>query len=175
MASEKPSAACMDILWTRRGRSEMKSWPFSKAEWATVSNAALPVVNSGLADDTAARASHLVGLRDVLAQLRARHGDHPVLLETEAEFTEDDGERVSLYRRAVGIAEANGIQTLTIRLSLSRLLLDMGQPDAAHHELLACEGELANGDQSDRASWAELVAETRHPVHATSNHDCEQE
>ena len=140
----------------------MQSWPFNKAEWAAVSDAALPVVNAGLAEDDVIRASHLVGLLDVLARLRVRHGDHPVLLETEADFTENDGERVSLYRRAVGVAEANGIQTLTIRLSLSRLLLDMRQHDAAGDELLACEGELPDGDESDRASWAELVAESRH-------------
>ena len=140
----------------------MKSWPFSKAEWASVKDAMLPVVNAGLAEDAVVQASHLIGLLDVLAGLRARHGDHPVLLETEADFTEDDGDRVSLYRRAVSVAEANGIQTLTIRLSLSWLLLDMGQHDAARDELLACEGELADGDESDRASWAELVAKSRH-------------
>ena len=140
----------------------MESWPFSKAEWASVSEAALPVVNASLAEDAVVRASHLIGLLDVLAGLRERHGDHPVLLETEADFTDDDGERVSLYRRAVGVAEANGIQTLTIRLSLSRLLLDRGQHDAARDELLACESELPDGDESDRASWAELIAESRH-------------
>ena len=109
----------------------------------------------------------MVGLVEVLAGLRARHGDHPVLLETEADFTEDDGERVLLYRRAMGVAEANGIQTLTIRLSLSRLLLDTGQHEAARDELLACEGELPDGDESDRASWAELVAESRHATPGT--------
>ena len=146
----------------------MEAWPFSKAEWAAVSEAALPVVNASLADDPVARASHLVGLLDVLARLRVRHGDHPVLLETEADFTEDDGEQVSLYRRAVSVAEANGIQTLTIRLSLSRLLLNMGQRDAARDELLACERELADGDEWDRASWAELIAKSRHALPGTS-------
>jgi hypothetical protein len=43
----------------------------------------------------------LVGLFDVLAGLRARHGDHPVLLETEADFTEDDEVRLALYQQAV--------------------------------------------------------------------------
>lgn len=139
----------------------MDSWPFSKSEWDAVSDAALPIVNAGLTDDAVVRASHLVGLLDVLARLRARHGDHPVLLETEADFTEDGVERILLYRRAVGVAEANGIQTLSIRLSLSRLLLDMGQHDAARDELLTCEGELTDGDESDRASWAELFAESK--------------
>ncbi len=138
----------------------MEPWPFSKAEWISVNDAALPVVNAGLTEDAVVRASHLVGLLDVLADLRARHGEHPALLETEADFIEDDGERVSLYRRAASVAEANGIQTLTIRLSLSQILLALGQQDAARNELLACEGELPSGDESDRATWAELVAES---------------
>ncbi len=139
----------------------MQPWPFSEAEWAAVSEAALPVVNAGLAEDSVLRASHLIGLLDVLAALRARHGDHPILLETEADFAEDDAERVALYRRAVYAAETHGIQTLTIRLSLSMVLLDMGQWKAARDELRACEHELPQGDDSDRKSWAELVAESR--------------
>ncbi|HYH68675.1 MAG TPA: hypothetical protein VD866_28540 [Urbifossiella sp.] len=126
-----------------------------------MSEAALPVVNTGLAGDAVLRASHLLGLRDVLAGLRAEHGEHPVLLETEADFAEDDLERVALYRRAVCVAEEHGIQTLTIRLSLSRVLLDLGQREAARTELLACQDELREGDDADRASWAELVEEAK--------------
>ena len=108
------------------------------------------------------RASHLISLLDVLAGLRARHGEHPVLLEMEADFAEDDFERVALYRRAASVAEAYGIQTLTIRLSLSRVLLDLGLREAARVELLACQDEVPDGDDSDRATWAELVAESKH-------------
>ena len=140
----------------------MEPWPFSEAEWVAVSEAALPVVNAGLAEDAALRASHLIGLLDVLAGLRARHGEHPVLLETEADFADDDAERIALYRRAVSIAETHGIQTLTIRLSLARVLLDMGERKAALDELRACEDEVPEGDNSDCRSWAELVAESQH-------------
>lgn len=139
----------------------MEAFPFTEAEWAAVREAALPVVNAGLADDLVLRSSHLIGLLDVLAGLRARHGDHPVLLETQADFAEDDADRIALYRRAAGIAEANGLPTLSIRLSLARVLLDDGEPEAALAELLACESELAEGDESERASWAGLAAEAR--------------
>lgn len=139
----------------------MEAFPFTEAEWAAVREAARPVVNAWLAEDTVLRASHLVGLLDVLAGLRARHGDHPVLLETEADFTEDDAERVARYRRAAEIAAAHGLPTLSIRLSLARVLLDSGEQGAALAGLLACEGELVEGDESERASWVELVAEAR--------------
>jgi hypothetical protein len=134
-------------------------FPFTEVEWAALSDAALPVVNAGLAGDEVLGATHLVGLLDVLAGLRARYGDHPVLLETEADFTKDDAERVGLYRRAVGIAVAHGLPTLSIRLSLARVLLELGRPQEAAAELSACERELPDGDESERSSWSELAAE----------------
>jgi hypothetical protein len=140
----------------------VEAFPFTEAEWASVREAALPVVNATLAGDQVLRASYLVGLLDVLAGLRARHGDHPVLLATEADFTEDDAEQVGLYRRAGAIAAAHGLPTLSIRLSLAQVLLDGGERDAALAELLACEGELVAGDESARADWAKLAAEARH-------------
>ena len=139
----------------------MEAFPFTEAEWSAVSGAALPVVNAALSGDAVVRASRLGDLLDVLAELRVRHGDHPALLETEADFTEDDGERVALYRRAVAVAVANGLQTLSIRLSLARVLLESGRPSEAAPELAACENELADGDESDRAAWSELAAEAR--------------
>jgi hypothetical protein len=141
----------------------VEAFPFTEAEWAAVSEAALPVVNATLADDAVLRASHLVELLDVLARLRSRHGNHSVLLETEADFVEDEAERLALYQRAVSIAVAHGLPTLSIRLSLAGLLLEMGQQGAARAELLACEGELCDGDDSERASWTELVAQASSP------------
>jgi hypothetical protein len=139
----------------------VEAFPFSNAEWDAVGEAALPVVNAGLADDDVLRTSHLVGLLDVLAQLRERHGEHPTLLETEADFITDNEERVALYQRAARLAAAHELQTLTIRLSLARLLLEMGLREAAHAELLSCESEAREGDESGQALWAELVAESR--------------
>jgi hypothetical protein len=139
----------------------MEEFPFTRAEWDAVGHAALPVVNASLADDDVLRASHLVGLLEVLARLRARYGDHPVLLETEADFLEDDGQRLALYEQAVCNAVANGLPTLSIRLSLARLLLEMGRQSAARDELFACEGEVREGDEWERARWSELVAQSR--------------
>jgi hypothetical protein len=147
-------------LTSRQSRAaRSKEFPLTKAEWAAVAEAALPVVNATLADDPVLRASHLEGLLEVLAGLRACHGDHPVLLETEADFAEEDAERIALYRRAAGIALAHGLPTLSIRLSLARALLDTGAPPAALAELSACENELGLGDASARESWANLVVE----------------
>ncbi|MBW3541369.1 MAG: hypothetical protein KY476_13965 [Planctomycetes bacterium] len=126
-----------------------------------MSDAAWPVVDATLADDPLLRDSHLVGLLDVLAELRARYGDHPVLLETEADFAEDDRERAALYQRAVHIAVSHGLPTLSIRVSLARLLLEAGEREAAAAQLRACEDEVCGGDESERASWEEVARASR--------------
>jgi hypothetical protein len=139
----------------------VEEFPFTGAEWDGVNEAALPLINATFAEDDALRASCLIELREVLGELRARHGDHPVLLETEADFAEDDAERVALYRRAAGIAAAHRLPTLGIRLSLAQVLLGTGEPGAALAELLACESELVGGEEPERASWAKLAAAAR--------------
>ncbi|MGL6072558.1 MAG: hypothetical protein ACRC8S_00220 [Fimbriiglobus sp.] len=135
----------------------MEAWPFRKEEWAKVSDAALLIVNASSAEDDVLQASHFAGLQEVLADLQATHGEHPVLLETEADFTNDPDESIPLYRQAIRLAEAHSLQTLTIRLSLAQVFLDLGQKEAARLELLACQHELVDADTSDREAWVELA------------------
>lgn len=138
----------------------MEAWPFSEEEWQAVGDAALPVVNAHFARDEVLRASCLLTLCEILDDLRTRHGDHPILLETEADFTDEDEERLPLYGRAIAAAEAHETQTLTIRISLAEALLRLSRPAEARAELLACRDEMQESeDESDRRSWSELVAE----------------
>ncbi len=135
----------------------MEAFPFTDAEWDAIKGAALPVVNASLAEDLPLRASALVELLDKLDGLRARYGDHPVLLETQADFSDENPERVALYRRAAAVAEAHRLPTLSIRLSLAELLLDGGEGWAAAAELLACKEEAAKADKFEQAWWADLA------------------
>ena len=138
----------------------MGAWPFSEDEWRAVSDAALAVVNAGMAEDEVLNASHLITLREVLADLRSRHGDHPWLLETEADFGDEDSERVELYEQAVRIATVYDMQTLTIRLALAQTFLNACQSAKAREALLACRDEADDTkDSSDRQEWADLLAE----------------
>ncbi len=137
------------------------SFPFTQAEWSEVADVALLVVNSTLTDDHVLRASHLLDLLDVLANLQTRYGDHPVLLETQADLTENEGERIALYRQAAALAQTHGLPTLSIRLSLASVLLQFNQSDEATAALAACERELPTAEKTDQASWAELVAKAR--------------
>lgn len=137
----------------------MEPFPFSRHEWERVSEAARAITNATLADDDVLRASQFIELQTVLDDLRARHGEHPVLIETEADFEDDVVRQLSLYRAAVQLAEQHDLPTLSIRIFLARVLLEaFDDSKAAARELEACRGELAtNGDDWDRKEWSELL------------------
>lgn len=139
----------------------MEAFPFTETEWQGVMDAALPVVNASLAEDAGLHASHLAKLLDVIDRLRERYGDHPALLETEADFTDDREARIALYRRAIDIATRHGLSTRSIRLSLARVYLDSGRPGLAAAELAACEPEMADADEGEQAEWSTLDVEAR--------------
>jgi hypothetical protein len=75
----------------------MNPFPFSESEWSRVAAATLAATNATLADDEVLSASHFVELQSVLTELRRVYGDHPVLLETEADFAAEGAERIALY------------------------------------------------------------------------------
>jgi hypothetical protein len=139
----------------------MEEFPFSEVEWQRVQEASHSVVNATLADDAVLRSALLVELLAILAELRAVHGDHPVLLETEADFLDDPSSRVAVYRDAIRLAQRHALPTISIRLSLARTLLeDLRDPRNALAVLSACQGELHDGaDEADKADWNRLVTE----------------
>jgi hypothetical protein len=95
---------------------------------------------------------------DVLAGLRARYGDHSVLMETAADFEPKPVDRVALYRRAERAVVTHGLPAASIRLSLAGVLLDeMTDPAAARSVLAAASPEVeAAGDASEREEWLGL-------------------
>lgn len=139
----------------------MNTFPFSEAEWSNVEEAARAIVEATSIEDEILEAAQTARLEALLEDLRARYGEHPILLETKADFTNDVGERMALYERAKGISLANGLPTLSIRLSMARVFLDeLGQPAAARRELLGCHPELdSDPDTSIRREWTELLAQ----------------
>ena len=137
----------------------MHPFPFAPDDWDIVSAASLRVVNATLADDEVLRASCFIDLQEVIAKLRTRYGEHPVLLETEADFTADTVERICLYERAKALAVAHQLPTVSIRLELARLFLEeLQQPAQGCQELIACQHELALGAGDETSTWHELMA-----------------
>lgn len=136
----------------------MEAFPFTDEEWDSLKPLAESILNASGADDEPLAASLRLDLLDQLATLRARYGDHPVLLETIADYTEDAAERAGLYRQAIEIAEAHGLPTLSIRLDLARVLAHhLGESAVALEELRACGSDVAGGDESERTQWASLL------------------
>src|SRR5215469_16388269 len=137
----------------------MNPFPFSTKEWQLVSESSLALTNATLADDEVLRTSQFAELQAVLAELRAEHGEHPVLLETEADFEDEPSRRLVLYRAALHVAEEHDLPTLSIRISLASVLLeDFANTKAAAKELTACQAELdIYGDDWDCAEWLRLL------------------
>ena len=137
----------------------MERFPFTKREWRVVRDAAREVADATTGGLPSRRAARLADFKTALNALRDKHGEHPALLETEADFTTDPPTAVALYRRAEELAAANGLPTLSIRISLARLLVeDLGQPAAARVALVACEPELAAAGVIESECWKELMA-----------------
>lgn len=138
---------------------QFDAFPFSQSHWDEVNEASLALVNASLADDDALRQSLFIELTIVLHRLRTIYGDHPTLIETEADFSDDPAERRLLYEQAIAVAVEHSLPTYTIRISLAKLLLDdFLDPTTASAQLAACEHELSQfADESERCEWNQLV------------------
>ncbi len=137
----------------------MNPFPFTSKEWRKVRTAGHALMNATLAYRDKARMRHLLRLEVVIAELREKYGDHPVLTETLADFVDSPKERVSLYRCALAAAFEHCLPTYTIRISLARVLIEeFNQMTEAGAELALCRGEVM--EQTDEAvtrEWKELV------------------
>jgi hypothetical protein len=124
------------------------------------------VVNATLSEDEVLHASRFAELCCVLSGLRDTYGQHPVLLETEADFTDEPSERVALYEQAKQAALAAGLLTYSIRVSLARVLMDdLGDRGRALQELLVCQIEVAAcANDRERQEWQEMQRQCAHWV-----------
>jgi hypothetical protein len=148
------------IRWPDVGAAgTMDELALTDDEWDAIHWAARGVTAATEAGDAVGRATRYADLRAILSQLRDRHGDHPKLFEMEADFTLDVREAADLYVLAERAAVERGLPTITIRLSLAKLLLEeMKRPIAARATLVACQEELPMATDAQCAIWAALLA-----------------
>jgi hypothetical protein len=133
--------------------------PLTTEDWAAIHRAARAVRSAHKARDPDRRAARFADLQAALGEVRMRRGDHPDLWETEADFTADPRAAADVYAKAERAAQGAGLPTLSIRLSLARLLLkELGCPGEAREALLACEGELPQANEKQAVAWDELLA-----------------
>ncbi|HKB04218.1 MAG TPA: hypothetical protein VKD90_18485 [Gemmataceae bacterium] len=133
--------------------------PYSAEEWDAIQWAAGAVTRAAQAGDSEARAARFADFQSILNEVRQRHGNHPILWEMEADFTVEPRAAAELYVRAERASEALGRSTVSIRLSLARLLLEeMGQPEGAKLTLESITDQLPRATNAQCAHWAELLA-----------------
>jgi hypothetical protein len=138
----------------------MEEFPFTIEDWERLREPASSIIYASFAlNDETLRASAFVELQEVLNELRAMYGEHPVLLETEADFARVPELSIPLYRVAIELAVQHNLRTLSIRLALARTLGIIDQYDAAMHELTRCQGELLDASDDERESWTDQIAE----------------
>ena len=144
----------------------MEEFPFTAEEWERVRQAGERGLNATLQDDDVLSASCFCDLQDVLTELREIYGNHPILIETEADFTDDPHVQQRLYEEALSIAEHERLPTYTIRLSLAGTLIERFQAaDLARDQLLACRSEVEHlGDEYELQQWQELMAKCQSAI-----------
>ena len=119
-------------------------------------DAAEAIPDADSAGDDVLKASLHLEMIDLLAGLRERHRDQPVLLETMADYLEDAAQRPHCTGGRMEIAEVHGLPTRSDG-PFARLLVDIGEPVAALQELHACGNEAACGNEDERTDWADML------------------
>jgi len=149
----------------------MEEFPFTSAEWQAVSEAGRKLVNATLADDAVLQEILREEFFTLLGELRSRHGEHPVLLETEADYLDDPLERKARYEAALRLAREHRLPTFTICLFYAQLLLDeFGDVHQAAEILAACRHEIeCNADEYYRGEWKALVAQCQTEINPGSS------
>lgn len=112
-------------------------------------------------DDTSQRLSeNRDKLQRVLAALYEKYGEHPVLIETEADWLFDSPfKKLSRFRRAEYVAQTNGLPTYSIRLSIAELYLTLDKASEAIEAIRDCESELPNIPTYEQDKWHRLLAD----------------
>ncbi len=131
----------------------MEEFPFTDEEWKPLEDLAEATLNASSVGDEVLLASLKLDMLELLGVLRERYGDHPVLLGTMADYTENLSERVPLYKQAVQTAEENGLPTLSIRSDYAYTLMQLDAVTEALAELDDCGEEAAAGSDMEQLNW----------------------
>jgi hypothetical protein len=136
----------------------MDPWPFDDRDWSKVEKIIERYKKAVFAADDVVCHSLSREMHALVVKLEKKYGEHPVLLETKADFTEGRNKRLKLYRRALELAVEHGMPTLTIRIWLAELLLEeFRNAKEARRVLKEGEDEFLEPDQEP--DWVSKFAE----------------
>ena len=136
----------------------MDPWPFEDRDWRKVEKIIERYKKAATAADDVVCRSLSREMHDLMVKLERKYGEHPVLLETRADFTKGRIKRLKLCRRALELSVEHGMPTLTIRIWLAELLLEeFRDPKEARRVLKEGEDEFLEPDQEP--DWVSKFAE----------------
>ena len=137
----------------------MDDFPFEATEWARVKEITLGIANATLADDDVLARAGFQKLEEYSKVLFSKYGNHPVLLETLADFAEDVDEQLELYRRASEEALGRKLPIHTIHVSWARILIEeCGKPEEALRVLeLGSRDVEVWGDEAEKSEFRDLL------------------
>src|SRR5687767_6567156 len=139
--------------------SAYEGFSLTEGEVDAVHWAAAAVSEAAKAGDEPRRKARFADLCSILLELRQRYGTHPLFFELEADFTQNPRDAADLYVWAERTALLHGLPTLSIRLSLARLLIEeLGRSALGRETLLACQDELPLANERQCAAWNNLLA-----------------
>ena len=136
----------------------MTEFPCTLEEWDLVVDLSARMVNDYYKRNPVEQEALRTILLNHVHGLRTKYGDHPAILETIADFTENESERVEYYNLACTAAAANSMPTIGIKNYLASSYTASGQVLAALNILMESGRELATSDDSTRADWIKTVS-----------------
>jgi len=127
-------------------------FPYTTEEGDQITEIAKGLVNAGFADDEPKRAQRLSQLHDCLQKLIGKYGEHPTLIELQADFADTFEEGMSLYQKAKQISMSLGLSIRSICLSMAVLVLrEKDAKGEAREFLQECQNEM--GDANEYELW----------------------
>jgi len=134
-------------------------FPYTADEGNRIVEIARHLVNAGLAHDELRRAKQLAELRQYLDELIGKYGEHPILIETQADYADTFEESMALYEKAKTDSKSMGLPLLSICLSMALLVLNERDGKSRALELLQeCQDEVCNANEYELWKIEEIKA-----------------
>ena len=141
----------------------MNAWPFEEKDWKNWEAITRRYIDAVFAKDEIVCGSISREMYGMMIKWEKKYGEHPWILEHQADFAQNHRRKRELYERALDLAVKRCRATLTIRLSLAELLLDEFD-DAVSALRVLMDGQLEVVEKAQETDWIRMYQETRERI-----------
>lgn len=123
----------------------------SQREWDEITEFNQRLVDSSRIDENSVLESITIDYLNYLAELRKKHGNHPMLIEFTADRLENPAERINLYLEAIQGYKAIAADTCSCYISMAEVYMETLDDHETCKECLdlAWEDATARNDKDD--------------------------